>query len=173
MKPSLRLILFTKCNLACSYCCNENPDVNSRFIQKSLHEIDFYRYGAICLTGGEPFLNPSLVFEVLIWIPVETPVYIYTNGLLLTTEILRKLGSFENVKGLNIGLHHVNQLNSITPLVDKWFPVRYLIQDTRRDEFVKRNASRLTVNNTKTWILDQCDIPNEEWILLKGETHAW
>jgi molybdenum cofactor biosynthesis enzyme MoaA len=53
---TIRLILTLDCNLKCSYCCNKLESVYSRFVKKSIDEIDFSRYRNVCLTGGEPFL---------------------------------------------------------------------------------------------------------------------
>ncbi|MCA0447673.1 MAG: radical SAM protein [Bacteroidetes bacterium] len=166
MKDLLRLILFTECNLSCSYCCNENPAVNSKFEKKLLHEINFLEYKNICLTGGEPFLNFEILLEVLLEIPKGIPVYIYTNGLLINENYCDILSDFCNIGALNVGLHHVNQIKSINPIIDEVFNVRYLIQDIRRDEFIRENPSRLNSINTKTWTLDACEMPNEDWVLL-------
>lgn len=71
-KDTLRLILFLKCNLACSYCCNEIESVNLQFVKKKFTEIDFSGYANVCVTGGEPFLEKVLLYKTLDAIPLET-----------------------------------------------------------------------------------------------------
>lgn len=168
MKDTLRLILFLECNMSCSYCCNNIKKIRSRFVEKSFSEIDLNKYSNVCITGGEPFLDKRLLYIVLNSIPEFKNVYIYTNGLLINWEdvhLLRKLG---NIKGINIGLHTTQQLKKIIHL-EKYLPVRFMMQNTKRTQFLKTYPERLNKNNIHPWELNQCEMPNEDWILLEGE----
>ncbi len=168
-KDTIRLILTLDCNLSCSYCCNKLESVYSRFIQKSLEEIDFSRYQNICLTGGEPFLNKPLLYEVLEKIPDQKNVYIYTNGLLIDYDDLLKLFIYGGLKltAINIGLHSIGQLKQIDRRIEETFNVRYLAQDICVEKLLTAYPERLTVKNLKGWHLNKCDQPNEDWVLLR------
>ena len=166
MKDTLRLILFLECNMSCSYCCNNIKKIRSRFVEKTLSEIGFTIYKNVCITGGEPFLDKRLLYLVLNSIPEFKNVYIYTNGLLINWEdvhLLRKLG---NIKGINIGLHTTQQLKKIIHL-EKYLPVRFMMNETLKNKFIKTYPERLTKDNVNTWKLNECEMPNEDWILLK------
>lgn len=167
MKDTLRLILFTDCNFHCSYCCNENQAVNSKFQRMRLSNINFSDYQNICITGGEPFLNLNLVLKVLKKIPVDKSVFIYSNGTLITDYALSFLKLFKNIRAFNIGLHHLNQIRHVNRHIEMHFPVRYMIQDIRLQEFIEAHPDRLNHHNTKTWVLDSCEMPNEDWFILE------
>jgi MoaA/NifB/PqqE/SkfB family radical SAM enzyme len=165
MKNTLRLILFTECNLSCHYCCNEQEQFSSQFVKKSFSEIDFSKYKNVCITGGEPFLRKELLYLTLDRIPADKNIFIYSNGLLINPEDVRRL-SHCNIKCINIGLHYLNQLSEIIYL-EGLLPVRFMIQLEKLGEFYKKYPTRLDVTNTKAWLMDDCEMPNEDWVLLK------
>jgi hypothetical protein len=166
MKDTIRLIMFLECNFRCRYCCNDKTQFNQLFIEKSLAEIDFRNYNNICITGGEPFLRKDVFYEVLYSIPADKPIYLYTNGILITEEDIGIMSAFENIKGINIGLHGVNQLKLINPLLDELFSVRYMGWNKYEREYREKYPNRLNENNTKFWELDNCLRENEDWVLL-------
>ena len=168
-KDTLRLIMFLDCNFACTYCCNNKKWYSDQFIKKTVYEIDFSSYENVCLTGGEPFLDPEVVFEWLDKIPKDKNVYIYTNGVLITTPHLHQLITYRNLKMINVGLHHKNQINSIHPDLEKFIPVRFLMEDVMTEEIMQNSNGRVHNGNSKQWVRDQCDLPNEDWVLLVEE----
>lgn len=165
MKDTIRLILFTECNLSCHYCCNEQEQFNSQFVTKSFNEIDFSKYKNVCITGGEPFLNRDLLYAVLDCIPKSKNIFLYTNGLLIDMYDVRHLQKY-NIKSVNIGLHYSSQLAEIIYL-DSLLPVRYSIQLEKMGVFYSMHYPRLNEKNTKAWKLNDCNMPNEDWVLLK------
>ena len=168
---TIRLILTLDCNLSCSYCCNKLESVKSRFVHKSFKEINFPRYQNVCLTGGEPFLNKELLNSVLRKVPTSKNIYIYSNGLLINdsdiNDLLYYCVSFNNLISFNIGLHSINQLKHINPLIDKFFPVCFLARDIYIERLLKAYPERLSLQNLKGWHLNDCDLPNEDWVLLR------
>ena len=86
MKDTLRLILFLQCNMKCSYCCNEQEQFSSQFIEMYFKDIDFSKYKNVCLSGGEPFLRKSILYSVMYKIPRSKQIFIYTNGLRINNE---------------------------------------------------------------------------------------
>ena len=62
---TLRILVSLKCNLHCSYCCNEQWSIAKKFEGCTLNEIDFAPYKNVCISGGEPLLFVNRVFEVL------------------------------------------------------------------------------------------------------------
>jgi organic radical activating enzyme len=166
-KDTLRLILWLDCNMTCYYCCNENEKYSSQFIEKKLKDVDFSKYKNVCITGGEPFLYPQTVFNVLTVIPKDKNIYIYTNGILLYYNIIKKLRKY-NIKGINLGIHQHFQLTQIPAYLDKAFAkrVRYHIEDKKVDE-MKAKYNRLNDDNVRAWHKNNCDMPNEDWVILK------
>ena len=84
---TLRLLLFWECNLSCDYCCNDIPEVRASIKQISAENIEAKKYENICISGGEPFINPDIVLSVAEAFH-DKDVFIYSNGLLLTDELL-------------------------------------------------------------------------------------
>jgi organic radical activating enzyme len=162
---SLRLIITTDCNLSCEYCCNKIPEVNNKFIVKNLLSINFKQYDSICITGGEPLLDiPNLMYTLNRCLDknFNANYYLYTNGLLLTKRIFHTVSWFD---GINIGIHSQGQLDKICNNLDLYCTyknIRFLVEDINYAEF------RFPENvNIKTWTRNQCNIPNEDWILIK------
>lgn len=166
-KDTLRLLLFLDCNFNCSYCCNKNEDYYSKFIHLSPEEVDFTPYDNVCLTGGEPFLDPDLVFKYMDLIPSNKTIYLYTNAVLITRKHIIKLKTYENLGCINIGLHHQNQIHSIDPSIEYELPVRFLVEDIKASKVCKASNYRVNGANSKQWVRDQCDVPNEDWVVLK------
>lgn len=170
MKDTLRLILFTQCNLDCSYCCNKQKRFNKFFVEKTLKEIDFNKYENICITGGEPFLDKRLLYIILNSISEFKKVYIYTNGLLIGWDDIYLLKKLDNIKGINIGLHTIPQLKRIKP-VEKFLPVTFRMNEDMERSFLKVYKHRLYGEKIKTWKMNKCHLPNEDWVLLKNGTN--
>jgi sulfatase maturation enzyme AslB (radical SAM superfamily) len=84
------------CNLRCSYCSHfNNPrkgagTLSDEEIERLLDEVrSLPAHGVLILHGGEPFTEPETVFRFVEESPVTT--VIYTNGTLLTDEVLARL----------------------------------------------------------------------------------
>lgn len=171
MIDTLRLILFLKCNMKCGYCCNEKEEFSNQFVKKTWKEIhdSFPNYKNICVTGGEPFLDKELLYNVLTLIPKKKRIYIYTNGMFITNNDIQILKYIPNLKGINVGLHTKKQLNKINPLLEKELPVRFMVQDIFYSQMLELYPERLNMVNVKTWKLNDCNMPNEDWVLLKGK----
>jgi organic radical activating enzyme len=163
MKKTLRLIITLDCNLKCEYCCNKIPEVNSKFIKKKLEDIAFEQYEDICISGGEPLLQYKLIHNIYILnIPISTPIYLYTNGLLLNST----KASFFN--GVNIGIHYKEQLKQIlenNPNLLSYKGLRLCVQDIYKDEYLPNIPDKYI----KTWSMNDCfnNVETEDWILLE------
>lgn len=184
MIDTLRLILFTACNMHCPYCCNEIESVSKQFKKMKLADIDFSKYKNICLTGGEPFLDHKLLYGLLwAWIPTDKNVYIYTNGTKMLTEdmsAIKFLNRYKDiVKGINIGVHTSDQLR-VVPLVESVVTglVRFKINEKLFPQIMKprKYGWRLNPERQKQLefkvelfrVKDDCPMPNEDWVLLKN-----
>ena len=84
----LRLLLFKQCNRNCEGCCNKDWNLESPPI-----EIDFSSYDEVCLTGGEPMLNWSLIFKITTHIRSQgnAKVYVYTAKLDKIADVIAVL----------------------------------------------------------------------------------
>lgn len=169
---TLRLILFLECNMSCSYCCNEQEQFSSQFKKMELGNIDFSKYENVCITGGEPFLNFKLLQTVITHIPASKRIYIYTNGIGIANSHILILSFFSNIKGFNIGLHSKNQLKFVNKRIESFFPVRFMVQDKYYDEMLRLYPARLNKENTKPWKLNDCNMPNEDWVLLDASVEG-
>ena len=167
MIDTVRIIMFLSCNFKCRYCCNEKSQFNQEFVEMRLEQIPWGKYKVACVSGGEPFFNKSALYKVLETIPPHLPIYLYTNGILITKEDVNRIAfRHANVMGFNIGIHGVNQPKFIIPEVDEAFSVRWQAQDINREKLLSMYPGRITEENSKFWKMDDCYRRNEDWILL-------
>ncbi|GAQ93907.1 radical SAM additional 4Fe4S-binding SPASM domain-containing protein [Thermodesulfovibrio aggregans] len=104
--PSLRYLelqITNQCNLRCKHCFVDRDTVhNLRFekIQKILKEFEQMQGLRVLITGGEPLMHPE--FEKINDFIKELPIrkILFTNGVLLNDNILKKL----NVEEIQISL---------------------------------------------------------------------
>jgi len=167
MKDTLRLLITMKCNFKCKYCCNEIEEFNSKFIHKELRNINFSDYKSVCITGGEPFINTYNLYYILLSIPANIDIYIYTNGVLITEKDISNLEYFDNIRCLNIGLHSINQLDNIIEDVGNKIKARFHIQDIHKDRLLSTYPNRVREDNIRVWTLNDCNMPNEDWVVLE------
>jgi organic radical activating enzyme len=163
-----RIIMFLKCNFRCAYCCNEKAQFNQQFQEVFLKEINWKKYKVVCVSGGEPFSDKEALFQTLQRIPPILPIYIYTNGILITKADVNHIAFYHaNVMGFNIGIHGVNQPKFIIPEIDKHFSVRWQAQDKNREKLLSMYPDRINEQNAKFWKMDDCNRVNEDWFLLR------
>lgn len=75
-----RVLMTMKCNRSCLYCCNKEVGILDSAIETSDFN-DFAKYDTICLSGGEPMLNPTMVIEWIYKIRYRNPearILLYT-----------------------------------------------------------------------------------------------
>ncbi len=111
-------------------------------------------------------MDRLLLYAVIRAIPESKNIYLYTNGLLIMNVDVYFLGRIPNFKGLNIGLHYLEQLEQINGQVDR-LNVRYAMRDTLAADFFAAYPGRMNKNNTKIWKMNECDTPNEDLVLLQ------
>ena len=167
LKNTIRLIMFLECNFKCRYCCNDKTQFNQLFEEKNLSEVDWNNYQTVCITGGEPFARKDVLYAVMDVVPSTKPIFLYTNGFLINDQDIIFLRQYENLKGINVGVHGVNQVKFINSKIDRYFSVRYQAQDSNREKFFAAYPDRLHEGNTKFWRMDDCYRDNEDWVLLR------
>jgi len=156
-KPkSLRIFLTDKCHYNCDYCCNKLPEVQAKIQPKTDKEIRSMilsnLYSAICLTGGELMHNFEYVryFNMLAGL-VGTPVYLYTDGILLSKSILK----YFKFAGINIGIHRESQIRMIldyVPNILTYKNIRFCVENIHRYDF----AGNIPDKYIKEWVRDDC-----------------
>ncbi len=165
---TLRVLITEECNLSCEYCCNKLPDVRKRFTEKSwddvLGDLQTKKYHTVCLTGGEPLLNPhikTMLMQLDQFHPIE--IYLHTNGLLLSTI----WGEIPVLTGINIGIHYKEQMRQI---LEDYFdilgePVTLYVEDVHREEYLPNIPDKLI----KLWTRNDCfnNVDKEDWVILR------
>ena len=169
-----RIIVTTECNLKCSYCLMENPEVRESIgdVPATMADILSKNYDVYCLTGGEIFHNKKRLYSVLTKIrerDMDAKIYLYTNGTLIDKEDIQRLRYV--VDGINWGLHGAffPQVQEKMKLVNQYIPVRILRLDVYRDlhrirDFAKRNGMTYRVVEK-----DRCDTIPEDRYILNGD----
>lgn len=154
-----RIIVTKKCNLSCSYCCNELDSVKDKMIRTSLSDINMNDYDVICITGGEPLLNIEKVFDVL-EAAIDKKVYLYTNGYLLSEYLIERL-KVHGLSGINIGIHDPKEIMKFFVKFDYHSFIRFHLQD-----IYKARIHRGMVERFKFWTMNDCEMPNEDLFVL-------
>jgi molybdenum cofactor biosynthesis enzyme MoaA len=111
MKSYIRIMLTDSCNLACSYCFNENYEKGNQFIdldvlKKLLEKSGITKFDKVVLTGGEPLLSSSFK-EISTYAKDYAKVLsLTTNGSLITSnyEKLASLLKEEIIDSVSISL---------------------------------------------------------------------
>jgi molybdenum cofactor biosynthesis enzyme MoaA len=169
MKDTLRLLLTWTCNLTCSYCCNEIPEVRESIKPMSMKEfqnLDYSKYDNICISGGEPFLNIGKLYYTLFKIPYNKDIYIYSNGIMITQKHLDIIKQMHpNVKGINIGLHYTNSFDKLINKFKHEPLIRFHVEDIYKELITRRYKDI----NFKFWHRNDCEMNNEEIRILKNE----
>ena len=95
--PNLDVDVVSHCNLNCACCCHFSPIAEPSFLSLEEYRGELEQlariegaatyFGAICLMGGEPLLNPELPSFILLTHEIlpETQVRVVTNGKLLAS----------------------------------------------------------------------------------------
>jgi hypothetical protein len=160
---TLRVLVDWRCNLHCSYCCNEQPAIRSQIKPTRLDDIDFSAYRVVCITGGEPLLRPDLVYAVCQRIPRGVLRVLYSNGILLTPPMARQLWGF-GINSINVGLHIESTFSVLIQraTASGWRGgIRFHAQDCHR-----WLADLYPDLEFRFWKMDDCDRPNEDRVVL-------
>lgn len=165
MIDTLRILVGWECNLRCPYCCNKIPEVRAQFREARLDDIDWSRYRTVCISGGEPLLQPDRILAVAQRVPRDVLIVLYTNGLLLDEEMGTRLWSYR-VGAINVGLHIEATFDVIIRRVSwaaRWWGDRLRFQ--ARDCYTWL-ADLYPEVKFKFWKMNDCDRDNEDRVVL-------
>lgn len=168
MKDTLRILVDWKCNLKCSYCCNEKPENRQQFRMVKLDDLDISGYRAVCISGGEPLLFPERIEAVMRKIPTSTLAILYTNGTMLNRPMANLLRLW-GLDAINVGLHKPETFSRIISSVrnatrELGFSVRFHVWEKYRDTgLVEANPGV----DFWWWTMDDCHRENEERVILE------
>ncbi|MCX4239412.1 radical SAM protein [Paraliomyxa miuraensis] len=132
----VQLAITNRCNLACAFCYRDRR-ANSAWTPESAFELlrDLAEAGVleVAFGGGEPFAFPGMA-ELVCRLYEQTPlaVNLTTNGLLLTTEILRQIAG--KIGQLRLSLYEDNDWPAtVARLVEQRtrFGINYLVTPAR------------------------------------------
>lgn len=165
MIDTLRVLVSWKCNLTCSYCCNEQPRFRDPIRPTKLSEIDFSRYQNVCISGGEPLLFPDRIRAVCS-LAQDSTIILYTNGVFLNAGMAGMLEQW-GVDFVNVGLHEPKSFAKLIESVSQAvlftkLAVRFHIQDIYETQ-ITRLFPDVPV---RFWKMDDCDRANEERVVL-------
>jgi organic radical activating enzyme len=158
-----RIAVTLKCNLSCPYCIMKDDAIVKSFKPASLEEILKKNYDSYAITGGEPLTDPVRLSELLeVLKGKKRPVYLYSNGKLLTREFLIAHQSL--ITSVNIGAHgdidrdKIVQLNELVSVrLHRW----ERLVDPELIEFCSGYGIKL-----KSWKMDDCKTQDDERFLL-------
>jgi len=108
------LTLTNRCNLNCKYCYQDShPKINTKKELKKgdwikiINELNKLKVEKISIVGGEPFLSREL-FDILNYISridKNIKIKIFTNGILLNPNKIKKLREYNLTLSFNLNSH--------------------------------------------------------------------
>lgn len=105
-----RILITTKCNRTCHYCCNEkDAGLDDAVFMESLEELD--AYDAVVISGGEPMLYPKRLRELAKMIKGRRDIPIYLQSATCTKytdDVLQYLD------GITYTVHEEAALRDVT-----------------------------------------------------------
>jgi Fe-coproporphyrin III synthase len=107
---SIHFVVTTKCNLHCFFCCDPpNSKEYFSFKQTKIFIDKLSKFGLkkLCITGGEPLLNPYLFKIIKFAYKKGVKVSLSSNGFKLTEEKLKKFSRY--IKEVRFSLHGIEQ----------------------------------------------------------------
>lgn len=134
MKARIKLTL--KCNRACPYCINKCPDYREKWVKiENVNNLQWETFSSIVVSGGEPLLKPDLYFWLkgirIRAVAPLIPIYLQTNGDLLSKEIVKEIDNF--IDGIGISVHdlqHFKHLQTRFEDIARIKPIQLYVQDT-------------------------------------------
>jgi molybdenum cofactor biosynthesis enzyme MoaA len=173
-----KLVITKKCNLKCSYCCMKNPKILQTFqsFPSNLKDKDsvldyiLNNYTSVTVTGGEPFVDFHRIYRLIANLEVNKDylpkpklkaIYVYTNGLLIESDQLKKLKWFSLFKGLNISYHYKHLNLEQIAIYNQIIPVRLWVQDSKITSEITKFCKKYQIS-LKIWTKDDCDPPIPE-----------
>lgn len=165
-KDTLRVLVSWKCNLSCSYCCNDTlPEIRAAIKPTSLDTLDFTPYKVVCVSGGEPLLFLDRVRSVCERSKGKF-IVLYTNGTKMTPQIAGDLAAW-GVNAVNCGLHQPKTFNTVIRKVYDSFrglqvSLRFHLEDTYTE--VAQQHPGLSF---RFWHRDDCERDNEDRVVLE------
>ena len=109
MNKTARLIITLECNRQCSYCINTPTVLSSALHIDNLEVIK--DYPIVCITGGEPMLNPYRTIRIIRQLKKQNPavkIYLYTAKHTKDIPHIMKL-----VDGINYTIHEGPTLDEL------------------------------------------------------------
>lgn len=129
------------CNVKCSYCDQPQcpkTDAHRMSIDKVMDSIRKYRCKYVCITGGEPLIQPSIFILIYELIANGFKVSIETNGTIpLEDDDHRKFKYVMDVKCPSSGVTTSNCYNNLKVL-HMSDEVKFVVADRADYEFMKR-----------------------------------
>ena len=178
MKDTLRILVDWKCNLKCTYCCNEQQRFRSKIVPLPIGQVvDLMlqsSYRTICISDGEPLLFLDRVLRLARTALADQTVVLYTNGIYLNRSVAGVLAAV-GVDAINVGLHYPQMFDRIIRGVRDAcaglpFSVRFHVEDCYRDQVLEDVYPGLQF---RYWKRDDCERDNEDHVVVSGGDGSW
>ncbi|MGE4267228.1 MAG: radical SAM protein [Deferribacterales bacterium] len=143
-----------RCNLKCMHCFMESPSIRSdnptfKQIETTVKSFIEANVPAVSLTGGEPLIRKDL-FDIIALLNSEHIAVrqIYTNGILITEEILKKFEALPfkvqfNVSFDGVGWH--DRMRGLKGTEEKTLRAIRMIKEAGHELCVATTIDRLSV----------------------------
>lgn len=165
-KDTIRVLVSWKCNLHCSYCCNDTlPGIRRAIRPATIDSLDFTQYKVVCISGGEPLLFLDRVKDVCERSKGKF-IVLYTNGTKMTPEIAGNLAEW-GVNAVNCGLHIPQTFHTIIRKVHNSFQGLQVSLRFHLEDAYTEIAQQHPGLNFRFWHRDDCERDNEDRVVLE------
>lgn len=174
-KTTARVLITKECNRNCDYCCNKYTA-----IMKQMKEINniwqLMDYSNICITGGEPLLNPKRTLNIIRQIRYAFPyktIYLYTARFLYPPDRMEPI--VEEVDGVHFTIHSETAFVEYHcfDLLQDWLYTKYVYYNDYKKSFrlyVHPQAEKIRLIpklwarvEVKPWLEEhECCLPEHE-----------
>lgn len=164
-----RVLITTRCNLSCTYCCNKIPEIQDSFKMTTFDQFINMKYDVVNISGGEPMLEVVKLYKLLYKLkfkPNSPKRYLYTNGYIEKSNDVELLGSF--LDGVNIGYHNTSTFDLLS-LYD-WSDacsnvILHYNQDKHLPDYILNVCQYYNIK-WKGWKMNECNnIKEDRWII--------
>lgn len=170
-----RVLITKKCQRNCTYCCNQYTTIMDN--AQTINDLKVLKdYNTICITGGEPMLNPLRTRKIIQKLrnqKLSITIYLYTAKYVPEIETILPL-----VQGVHFTLHSnsseqdINDFQKFQQLIKNYYNGKsyrlYISPDIFYTISIQPNLWKRV--EIKPWIPEgKCPLPTGETLFILNE----
>jgi len=173
VKTTARVLITKKCNRNCEGCCNKDEEIMKDM--QDLYSLNLPKqFKTICITGGEPMLDPKRVLRIVNNIRQyrkDIKIYLYTA---LWDEMLHTI--IDHIDGIHYTIHKGYSYSDLEDFY-KYQDLATLYREYKSFRVYIDNDYMQIIRRLKPWVFsrfeikpwkDKCPLPENEVLFYYG-----